>query len=171
VSLNPYRSLPDHRFWRKAIANVPSFAIDPLIAAPFRIASCDKVATAGSCFAQNIARALQASGFSYFVPESGPADLPDGERAARNYGVYSARYRNIYTTRQLLQLFDRAYGRFEPILDVWADAAGRYADPFRPHIEPNGFDSPEVLREDRVRTSRRCDACSKNSISSSSLSA
>jgi hypothetical protein len=39
VSLNPYRSLPDHRFWRKAIANVPSFAIDPLIAAPFRIAS------------------------------------------------------------------------------------------------------------------------------------
>jgi hypothetical protein len=37
VSLNPYRSLPDHRFWRKAIANVPSFAIDPLIDAPFRI--------------------------------------------------------------------------------------------------------------------------------------
>jgi hypothetical protein len=151
VSLNPYRSLPDHRFWRKAIANVPSFAIDPLIDAPFRITPQDKVATAGSCFAQNIAQALQASGFSYFVPENGPADLPDAQRKARNYGVYSARYGNIYTTRQLLQLFDRAYGRFEPILDVWTGANGRYVDPFRPHIEPNGFESPDALREDRAR--------------------
>jgi hypothetical protein len=103
VPLNPYRSLPDHRFWRKAIANVPSFAIDTLIDAPFRITPEDKVATAGSCFAQNIAHALQTSGFCYFVPESGPADLPEQERLARNYGVYSARYGNIYTTRQLLQ--------------------------------------------------------------------
>jgi GSCFA family len=151
VSLNPYRSLPDHRFWRKAIANVPSFAIDPLIDAPFRIAPEHKVATAGSCFAQNIARALQTSGFCYFVPESGPADLPEEERAARNYGVYSARYGNIYTTRQLLQLFDRAYARFEPKLDVWVAANWRYVDPFRPQIEPNGFDTTEALREDRAR--------------------
>jgi GSCFA family len=151
VPLNPYRSLPDHRFWRKAIANVPAFAIDPLIEAPFRITPQNKVATAGSCFAQNIARALQTSGFSYFVPESGPADLPDETRAARNYGIYSARYGNIYTTRQLLQLFHRAYGRFEPLLDVWTNAQGRYVDPFRPQIEPDGFDSPEALRDDRER--------------------
>ena len=148
---NPYRSLPDHRFWRKAIANVPAFAVDPLVDAPFRLRREDKVATAGSCFAQNIAQALQAGGFCYFVPESGSADLSAEERRARNYGVYSARYGNIYTTRQLLQLFDRAYGRFVPILDVWAGASGRYVDPFRPQIEPNGFDSPDAVREDRAR--------------------
>jgi hypothetical protein len=38
LSLNPYRSLPDHRFWRKAIANVPSFATDLMVEAPFLIA-------------------------------------------------------------------------------------------------------------------------------------
>jgi hypothetical protein len=150
VSLNPYRSLPDHRFWRKAIANVPSFAIDPMVEAPFAIAPQDKVATAGSCFAQHIAKALQASGFSYFVWESGPADLPEDEREARHYGVYSARYGNIYTARQLLQLFDRAYGRFEPSLDVWAGPDGGYVDPFRPQIEPQGFATVEALHEDRA---------------------
>jgi len=151
MSLNPYRSLPDHRFWRKAIANVPPFAIDPLTSVPFRITPRDKVATAGSCFAQNIAKALQTSGFHYFVPESGPPDLSDAEREARNYGVYSARYGNIYTTRQLLQLFDRAYGTFEPTLDVWTEGNGRYVDPFRPQIEPDGFESPDAVREDRAR--------------------
>jgi GSCFA family len=77
--------------------------------------------------------------------------MPDEERAAGNYGVYSARYGNIYTTRQLLQLFDRAYGRFEPLLDVWTGTDGRYVDPFRPQIEQNGFDSPQALHEDRAR--------------------
>jgi hypothetical protein len=150
VSLNPYRSLPDHRFWRKAIANVPSFAIDPMVEAPFAIAPQDKVATAGSCFAQHIAKALQASGFSYFVWESGPADLPEDEREARHYAVYSARYGNIYTARQLLQLLDRAYGRFQPSLDVWAGPDGGYVDPFRPQIEPQGFATVEALHEDRA---------------------
>ncbi|GAC1553624.1 MAG: GSCFA domain-containing protein [Beijerinckiaceae bacterium] len=149
MSQNPYRSLPDHRFWRKAIAGVPPFAIDPLVSVPFEIRPCDKVATAGSCFAQNIAKALQASGFHYFVPEGGPPDLSDAEREARNFGVYSARYGNIYTTRQLLQLFDRAYGTFEPVLDVWRRPDGRVVDPFRPQIEPDGFDGPQAMREDR----------------------
>jgi hypothetical protein len=151
MSSNPYRSLPDHRFWRKAIANVPPFAIDPLTDVPFLVGPHDKVATAGSCFAQNIANALRASGFHYFVAEAGPAGLPEEERHARNYGVYSARYGNIYTTRQLLQLFDRAYGALHPSIDVWTRPDGRYADPFRPQIEPNGFDSPEALRDDRAR--------------------
>ena len=49
---NPYSSLPDHRFWRKAVASLPPFALDPIIATPFKISPRDKVATAGSCFAQ-----------------------------------------------------------------------------------------------------------------------
>jgi hypothetical protein len=44
-----------------------------------------------------------------------------------------------------------AYGRFEPKLDLWIGANGRYVDPFRPQIEPNGFDTPKALREDRAR--------------------
>ncbi|MBV8848809.1 MAG: GSCFA domain-containing protein, partial [Methylobacteriaceae bacterium] len=48
----------------------------------------DKVATAGSCFAQNIANALQASGFHYFVAESGPTALSEKQRQTRNYGIF-----------------------------------------------------------------------------------
>ena len=51
LSSNPYSDLPDHRFWRKAVAGLPPFAIDPIVDLPFRIAPTDKVATGGSCFA------------------------------------------------------------------------------------------------------------------------
>ena len=54
---NPYSSLPDHRFWRKAVTGLPPFAIDPLLETTFKIAREDRVATGGSCFAQEIARA------------------------------------------------------------------------------------------------------------------
>jgi hypothetical protein len=116
-SLNPYRALPEHRFWRKAIANVPPFAIDPMTEVPFKIRPTDKVATGGSCFAQRIAQGLQASGFHYFVAETGPEHLSPEAAYECGFGVYSARYGNLYTTRQLVQLFDRAYGNFKPKLD------------------------------------------------------
>ena len=67
---NPYSSLPDHRFWRKAVASLPPFAIDPLVGAPFKIARHDRVATAGSCFAQEIAHRLQTSGYTYYLAEA-----------------------------------------------------------------------------------------------------
>ena len=34
---------------------------------------------------------------------------------------------------------------------VVVSANGRYVDPFRPQIEPDGFDSPQAVREDRAR--------------------
>ncbi|KAK0329975.1 hypothetical protein LTR94_034641, partial [Friedmanniomyces endolithicus] len=71
--------------------------MDPMSRAPFMISASDKVATMGSCFAQHISRRLQASGFNYFVPEAAPASLSAAEAKAANYGVFSARYGNIYT--------------------------------------------------------------------------
>ena len=171
MSLNPYRSLPDHRFWRKAIANVPSFAIDPLIDAPFRIAPQHKVATAGSCFAQNIARALQTSGICYFVPESGPADLPEEERAARNYGVYSARYGNIYTTRQLLQLFVALMLALSPSSTFGSPRTGDMSIRSGRKSSRTASIRPKLCAKTARATLPRCGACSKSSISLSSLSA
>ena len=63
--------------------------------------------------------------------------------------MYSCRYGNIYTTRQLLQLFDRAFGHFKPTLDWWLRPDGRYVDPFRPRIEPDGYATIEDMRRDR----------------------
>jgi hypothetical protein len=147
-SENPYRALPDHRFWRKAISNVPPFAIDPLTDVPFVIAPTDKVATGGSCFAQRIAQGLQASGFHYFVAEKGPEHLSPAAAYEKGYGVYSARYGNLYTTRQLVQLFDRAYGHFKPKLQYWTRPDGRYVDPYRPQANPEGFASAQEVIAD-----------------------
>ena len=70
--------------------------------------------------------------------------------AEYGYGVYTARTGNIYTSRQLVQLFDRAYGKFQPEEDVWQDEDG-YRDPFRPQIAPEPFLTRAEYRADRAR--------------------
>lgn len=139
MSRGPYDQIPDHQFWRKSVAALPPFAIDPMVSSPIKIARTDKVATAGSCFAQHIAAALRANGLAYYVVEGAPEGMPPEEARQRQYGVFSCRYGNIYTARQLLQLVLRAYGRFEPELTAWRRADGRFVDPFRPAIEPTGY--------------------------------
>ncbi len=149
--LHPYAELPSYAFWGRAVAGVPPFAVDPMGDAPFRITSSEAVATAGSCFAQHIARALQQRHFRYFVTEPAPSHLTPAAAVASNYGVFSARFGNIYTTRQLVQLFDRAYGDFVPTLSSWQGKGGGCVDPFRPRIEPGGFASEAELFADRTR--------------------
>jgi hypothetical protein len=148
---HPYRSLPDSAFWRRSVVAAGE-KVDP-IAGPFvRIARTDKVATAGSCFAQHVARHLAAAGFNYLVTESAHPIVPAEAARAAGYGIYSARYGNIYTTLQLVQLFDRAYGRFAPVEDVWPAPEGTgVVDPFRPTIQPGGFASEAELRADRAQ--------------------
>ena len=149
---NPYSSLADHRFWRKAVTSLPPFALDPVLRTPFKISPQDKVATGGSCFAQEIAMRLQASGFHYYLAEQPPQGMSDEEALRRNYSMYSCRYGNLYTTVQFVQLIDRAYGRFKPLLDYWnRPEDGRVVDPFRPRIEPDGFATVEDMRADREK--------------------
>ena len=147
---NPYRSLPDHRFWRKAVTSLPPFAIDPIIETPFKISRQDKVATAGSCFAQEIAQRLQSSGFHYYLAEQPPAGVTAGEALRRNYSMYSCRYGNIYTTAQLLQLIDRASMAAFSLNSTIGPVrrTGGY-QPFRPRMEPDGYASVEDMRADR----------------------
>jgi len=104
---NPYTGKPAHQFWRQSVSGRGPEQVDPVIRVPFGISRTDQVATAGSCFAQHIARHLRDTGFGYFVPEDRPA-FPFSED--ENYGTFSARYGNVYTVRQLWQLFQRAYG-------------------------------------------------------------
>lgn len=138
---NPYHQQPDRAFWARSVARLEPDDVDPVSEAPFLVHSGERVATAGSCFAQHISRALQARGFDYLITENGPIE--------RNYGVYPARFGNIYTARQLLQLFQRAFGLFEPRDTMWRRGKARF-DPFRPQIEPDGFAAPEDLEADRA---------------------
>lgn len=143
---NPYKSSPDYAFWERAIGGIEEQSIDLVTHAPFTIGRKDAVATAGSCFAQHIARTLSSQGFNYLVTESAP--LTPGA-IDEGYGLFSARFGNIYTVRQLLQLFDRAYNLFKPADRWWHGRKGGFVDPFRPRIQAGGFASIEALEADR----------------------
>jgi hypothetical protein len=148
---NPYRDMAPSAFWRKAVAGVAPPDLDPLLAAPFTIARGDKIVSAGSCFAQHISRFLSGAGYNYLVTEPAHPILNDEDAGAFNFGTFSARYGNIYTARQLLQLMHRVYGRFCPADDVWHEADGALVDPFRPRIQPGGFRSKREYELDRAR--------------------
>lgn len=146
---HPYKELPQYQFWRKGISSVPMLNVDPVVSMPFSISITDKVATAGSCFAQHIAARLDQQGFNYFVAETAPNGMSEDEARAKNYGIFSARYGNIYTTRQLVQLFDRAYGHFTPADSDWVHPVSGFVDPFRPQIVPEGFADKQEVEEAR----------------------
>lgn len=138
--------VPTGTYWRKGI--VESHAADPVVSALFQISRTESIATAGSCFAQHISRTLLESGFNYSVYETFDSR---GVASYENYGVFSARFGNAYTVRQLVQLFDRAYGEFSPVDEAWVDRDGHIVDPLRPRIQKSGFDSRESLAADRAR--------------------
>jgi hypothetical protein len=146
---HPYKSLPEKAFWRRSVAGVESGEVDPVGVFDLRIDAETKVATAGSCFAQHIARYLKNSGYCYYVAEPGHPILPATAREQQNYGLFSARYGNIYTARQLWQLFERAYGRFTPAEEPWQKADDVFVDPFRPTTQPGGYISSEELVTDQ----------------------
>jgi hypothetical protein len=135
----PYYTLPPTSFWRQAVAEPGARDLDPHLASSFRFARDARVASAGSCFAQNISRALKERGYNYFVAETAPGYLKPEQVELFSYGVFSARYGNIYTTLQLLQLLRRAFGNFTPADQFWTDGSGRVFDLLRPRIAPRGF--------------------------------
>ena len=149
-SPSPYADLPAVRFWRRAVERVNPSDVDPVGTPPFRVDREVRIATAGSCFAQSMSRVLTRAGYRHLVTEPDTQGLPAEQARAQGYGVFSTRSGNVYTARQLLQLFDRAYGTFAPDESAWQRPDGRYVDPFRPLIEPDGFASP-----DDVATSRQ----------------
>lgn len=144
----PYKAFPDSSYWKRAVADVAPAEFDPVLEAPFVIGTDDRVATAGSCFAQHIARHLAQSGFRYHVAEQAPASIHPAVARRYNYGTFSARYGNLYTTRQLRQLVDRALGRFVPAEPFWPERGG-WVDPFRPQIQPIPFASVREAELDR----------------------
>src|SRR5690349_4197057 len=148
---HPYSRLPSSAFWRRSMAEVPWGQVDPVVHAPFSIRRQDRIATAGSCFAQHLARHLQHNGFNYYVTETAHPLASPEVASTFNYGTFTARYGNIYTARQLLQLVKRAYGEFAPAEDIWPSEDGHFIDPFRPQIQPGGFPTKEELYNDRAQ--------------------
>ena len=148
---HPYSDLPDTAFWKSAVAQKAMLDIGPVWRPKFTLRAHHRIVTFGSCFAQHIGRALEARGFNWLRTETAPKGLSDANRKRFNFGIFSARTGNIYTTSLLRQWTEWAL-ELTPVPDEVWEKEGRFYDPFRPAIEPNGFASPDEVRVSRART-------------------
>lgn len=149
--MNPYEDLPEKAFWRTAVADRSMFDIAGLWEPKFDIDETMAVATYGSCFAQHIGRSLAARGFNWMITEPAPYRMSAENRRTYNYDVFTSRTGNIYTTSLLLQWLRWAFEDVPIPDEVW-EKDGRFYDPFRPRVEPNGFASVEELRASQQQT-------------------
>lgn len=141
--LMPYSQQPPHAFWKLCLQDT-HFCSNKLYQPKFSMENGTRVATAGSCFAQNIGRYITQSQLELVDVEPAPIEMPESTAKRFGYGLFSARYGNIYTSRQLLQLLEDCRSqtiRSEGILEV----GGVYFDGLRPSVEPCGFASKDEL--------------------------
>lgn len=153
---SPYKGLPARAFWRSAVTERHVNDWTDLVR-PLPLGLKDRYATAGSCFAQHIGRYLRGNGADVLDLEPRPAFLPQADAARFGFGIYSCRYGNIYTARQLLQLAQECLGLRAPAEVVWT-REGRHYDALRPSVDPVGLDTPEeveALRAFHLKAVRR----------------
>jgi hypothetical protein len=149
--MNPYETLPPRAFWKLAVSEPAQGAVSQLWQPKYEIDPGQPVITAGSCFAQNIGRALKARKMNWLVSETAPKTLPRSLHAAHGYGLFSFRTGNIYSTALLRQWINWAF-EVTPVSDEVWEEGGRFFDPFRPSVHPAGFDSADAVLASRRTT-------------------
>ncbi|QRZ13974.1 GSCFA domain-containing protein [Paracoccus methylovorus] len=145
---HPYEGRPNRFYWRTAVADPGGFGLTDLWRPKFKLTKSTKFITAGSCFAQHISRRLVERGYTWLDAEPGPDYSAPESKRRFNYGIFSFRTGNIYTAHMLLQWVRFAFGSDAPSLQP-LEKDGRYYDPYRQQIEPDGFVSVEELMASR----------------------
>lgn len=149
VARSPYRGRPARTFWKRSIGGRDVTDLQGMYSKKFEIAPTSSVATAGSCFAQHISRYLRAAGYNVMDAEPGPGNVDAELLREHGYGVYSARYGNIYFVRQLLQLAQEALSGSARQDIAWS-RGDRWFDALRPAVEPEGFATAEQVERQRA---------------------
>jgi hypothetical protein len=146
---NPYEKLPATKFWKTGVAQANPYILENIYTPKFIISPEDKIATAGSCFAQHITKYLKSKKFNVLDMEPAPPGLPKDSHQKFGYSTYSARYGNIYTARQLLQLIREASEKFVAVNFAWKTRNDYYIDAHRPAVEPEGLITEQEVKVHR----------------------
>jgi hypothetical protein len=146
--VNPYLGLPWQQRWRASLEQGGATTAEIDCGRRFTFDACQAFATAGSCFGQHLSRHLVARGVRVIQSESRHPLVPEG--SGHGYGVFSARYGNIYSARHLRELFEQALGHRPPIGEFAQRPDGRWVDLLRPAAVPAGFASEAHARADRA---------------------
>ena len=160
---NPYFQLEPRAFWRRHL-NTADFGAEDIYRPKFAIDTSTKIATAGSCFAQHIGRYLKTSSCNLLDVEPAPFGLSLKNQKAFGYGIYSARYGNIYTAHQLNQLLTEAKKKRPVDLPIW-QKNNKFYDALRPGVEPLGLDThDEVIAHREMHLSKLADLFSQTEV-------
>ncbi len=153
MTTSPYSGLQGAAFWGSC-RDHPDFRFDALYQPKITLPAGTRIATAGSCFAQNLSRYLCGSALEFVDAEPAPAGMR--RKIARRFGYhqFSARYGNVYTTRQLRQLLEDTLSETCHDCAIW-QRDGRYFDALRPGVEPEGFETREEVVQCRLDHLRR----------------
>lgn len=147
--MHPYSGLSNKHFWKRFVAAQPWRDLPLADDAKFRLKKSDKISTAGSCFAQHISRYLQGAGYHTYLAERPHPLIAQHGGEVDSYQLFSARYGNIYTARQCLELFRQAFG-VVPVIEDFVEEKGRFYDLLRPNAVPDGFANLNEARADRL---------------------
>jgi hypothetical protein len=137
---NPYSALSASKYWKSGVAERHFTELEDLYQPKFVLGPGDRIAVAGSCFAQHVGKNLKAQGFKVLDREKAPKSLSDEVAQKFGYRTYSARYGNIYTARQLVQLIKDSSAGVAREEDFWW-RGDRVFDALRPNVEPDGYES------------------------------
>lgn len=147
--ISPYENLPPRAYWRSGVGQRKSIQTSDLYIPRFKIGTKQRIVTAGSCFAQHVGRTLKTSGFNVLDAEPGPRVRTEILNEF-GFGLYSGRYGNIYTARQMLQLLQEAFEGRRPDAPVW-EKNGKFYDAQRPSVEPHGLETREQVLQHREK--------------------
>lgn len=149
MTQNPYEKLKANAFWRSGVAEPGLNNLAALHIPKFPLTKRQTILTLGSCFAQHIGRALQRNAFQWKDAE--PVPGPEQTKREYGYGLFSFRVGNVYTFRMLRQWLSWALVDETLPEEIW-EKNGRFFDPLRPNIEPEGFSKTSELVDARLVT-------------------
>ena len=141
---NFFSTLPKQSFWKLGVNTENPFFIKNIYKKKFNIGANTKIATAGSCFGQHIFRFLKKNGYKVLDEEPSPIGFPSELQTKFGFSMYSARYGNIYTVQQLLQLAKEVSGQIKLENYIW-EKNNKYFDAIRPSVEPIGHNKKEEV--------------------------
>jgi hypothetical protein len=152
--INPYSNLGETKFWKNYISNkYLSEILGTEGLNRFQIPPESRIMTMGSCFAQHVSNYLKTQGDNYYVTEFNSGNKNKNFIDIKNgYGIFTARYGNIYNLKQANQLIRNAVNSDVEFGEIWKeiiDGETRFIDSIRPNAIPNGFATTEKLIEDR----------------------
>jgi len=145
---HPYKGLSATKFWNKFVSDKAWREVEFIDSPKFKIKTSDKVVAAGSCFAQHISRYMNKVGLSILNYESPHPLLINYNGDVEGYNQFSARYGNIYSSSQCLELIQQALGII-PMIEDFVEESSRWYDLIRPNIQKSGFTSLHEALSDR----------------------